>query len=119
MPRIMHLLRGTTKVLLCLNVLQVSCQTLNDSRTLNGCAFEELPAHLSIEPASTPLYIDVDILIIGLRKGSGSGDFFGVDAELVCMHLNFVCEYSQKLFSVSPSAGQTNGILRQKGIFTG
>ena len=75
----MHLLRGTATFLLCLNIVQnVSCQS---NKTLKGCAFEELPEHQNIEPAGTPLYIEVDILIIGLRKGSGSGNFFGVDVE--------------------------------------
>ena len=79
----MHLLRGTAKFLLCLNILQVSCES---NKTFKGCAFEELPEHHSIEPESIPLHIEVDILIIGLRKGSGSGDFFGVDAESVNMY---------------------------------
>ena len=74
----MHVVGSLTKVILCLNILQVSC---DHNKTYRGCAFEQLPEHQSVEPESTPLQIEVDILIIGLREGSGSGDFFGVDAE--------------------------------------
>ena len=77
-PRKMHVVGLLTKVILCLNILQVSCDR---NITYRGCAFEQLPKHQSIEPESTPLHIEVDILINGLREGSGSGDFFGVDAE--------------------------------------
>ena len=76
--RKMHVVGSLTKVILCLNILQVSC---DHNKTYRGCAFEQLPEHQSVEPESTPLQIEVDILIIGLREGSGSGDFFGVDAE--------------------------------------
>ena len=74
---IMQTVGSLTKVFLCLNILQVSCQ----NKTYRGCAFEQLPENQSIEPESTPLHIEVDILITGLREGSGSGNFFGVDAE--------------------------------------
>ena len=74
----MHLVGGFTKILLCLNILQVFC---HGNETYRGCAFEQLPELQSREPESIPLHIEVDILITGLRGGSGSGDFFRVDAE--------------------------------------
>ena len=80
----MNLPRGATTFFIFLNIVlidKVSCGTPNS--TLKGCAFQPLPKDLSIEPTSTPLHIGADIRIIGLRKGSGSGDSFGVDVELV------------------------------------
>ena len=77
-PRKMHVVGLLTKVILCLNILQVSCDS---NITYRGCAFEQLPELQSREPESIPLHIEVDILITGLRGGSGSGDFFRVDAE--------------------------------------
>ena len=77
-PSKMHLVGGFTKILLCLNILQVFC---HGNETYRGCAFEQLPELQSREPESIPLHIEVDILITGLRGGSGSGDFFRVDAE--------------------------------------
>ena len=59
------------------NIGQVSCQ-------LQGCAFE-VPQGLKA-PVTTPLVLDVDILIVGLRDVASSGGSFGVDLEYVSFY---------------------------------
>lgn len=62
--------------LLCVG--QVSCGSSK------GCAFE-VPPHVRFnpEPRGTPLYLNIDIHVIGLREVADSGGSFGIDVEYV------------------------------------